>query len=89
MLRTVVNSHRGEEHPELLPPEGVQRDRYQATLKELGDAIPAVERHMAVYADYVHYLKDRVDRLSTVVCSPFSTSCHSLDLELIEVISHY
>ena len=67
MLRTIVNSHLGEELPELLPTNALLRRRYEKSLEELSEAVPALEKHMAVYADYLHYLKDRADRLSTVV----------------------
>jgi hypothetical protein len=68
MLTTIANSSKGEELAELIPSEPSMRNRYESSLKELSEALPALERHMAVYADYIHYLKARADRLSTVVC---------------------
>ncbi|KAH8173346.1 corA-like mg2+ transporter protein [Sarocladium implicatum] len=67
MLRMVVGSSWGEEYAELVPDEEVRRKRYEASLRELSNAVPQIERHMEVYADYLRYLKERSDRLSNVL----------------------
>lgn len=75
MLKMVSGSYAGNDYAELMPDSGLARARYQASLKELSDAVPQIERHMDVYADYLRYLKERTDRLSNVVCA---TSLHDM-----------
>ncbi|KAK3367287.1 hypothetical protein B0T24DRAFT_533967 [Lasiosphaeria ovina] len=40
---------------------------YRHTLQSLQEAIPSVERHMSAYVEYLKYLKERSERLSSVL----------------------
>ncbi|KAK4161621.1 hypothetical protein QBC43DRAFT_323322 [Cladorrhinum sp. PSN259] len=64
VLKIICDEHRrGEQHGI----SGQALDRCQDCLATIIKAIPAVERHMLAYVDYLSFLKERSERLSTVV----------------------
>lgn len=44
--------------------------KYEQSRSSLVDAIPSVEKHMYTYCEYLKYLKDRSERLASVVSTP-------------------
>ncbi|CAG9986459.1 unnamed protein product [Clonostachys byssicola] len=48
-------------------PQGPAMERYKASLRELCDVLPTVERQLETYDEYILYLKDRTERLSSVL----------------------
>ncbi|CAH0023458.1 unnamed protein product, partial [Clonostachys rhizophaga] len=66
--RMLAALRQAEEDSETLGlPQGPAMERYKASLRELCGVLPTVERQMETYDEYILYLKDRTERLSSVV----------------------
>jgi hypothetical protein len=66
LLDVIKAEHKnGGQHYGILP--GAALQPYQEKMEELIEALPAVERHIAAYIDFMVYFKQRADRLSSVV----------------------
>jgi hypothetical protein len=66
--RMLAALRQAEEDSETLGlPQGPAMERYKASLRELCGVLPTVERQMDTYDEYILYLKDRTEKLSSVV----------------------
>jgi len=67
VLKKIGDEHeRREDHG--IPGQVAERHRH--SLAAIAKAIPQVEQHILTYIDYLMYLKDRSERLCTVVGTP-------------------
>jgi hypothetical protein len=64
LLELIRKEH---ENDELHRISGQTLRSYQSSLEALAVAVPTVERQISAHSEYVVYLKDRAERLSTVV----------------------
>ncbi|OTA95386.1 hypothetical protein M434DRAFT_69401 [Hypoxylon sp. CO27-5] len=66
MLEILVKSEEAGEETASVP-EGPMRVRYETSLQTLSEAVPTLQRQMAVDGEYLAYLQYRAERLSGVL----------------------